>query len=110
VEELDVTFTAPAPFDPVTLLEEHLALGWEFEVEVVIDAPLESVGRCLPRTVGRLEPVDEQTTRLVGSTSSPVWYAEQLAAIHASYRIVRGAEVQKAARRIGQRLLTAGEG
>ena len=44
VEVLDDTFTPPADLDPVALLEEHLAVGWEYEVEVVIDAPLATVG------------------------------------------------------------------
>jgi hypothetical protein len=38
-----------------------------------------------------------------------VWYAEQLALIPASYRIVRCPELQECARVIGQRLLAAGE-
>ncbi len=48
-----------------------------------------------------------QTTRLVGSTSNPWWYAEQLAAVPASYRIVRCPELQECARVVGQRLLAA---
>lgn len=80
----------------------------EYDVEVVIDAPFETVARCLPRALGLLERLDAQTTRLVGSTSNPVWYAEQLAAIPASYRIVRSPELQEAARVLGQRLLAAG--
>jgi hypothetical protein len=44
---------------------------------------------------------------LVGSTSNPVWYAEQLAAIPAAYRIVSCPELQEAARVLGERLLTA---
>ena len=107
VELLDGTCSPPADLDPVALLEEHLAVGWEYDVEVVIDAPVEVSGRCLPRTLGRLEPVDAATSRLVGSTSNPAWYAEQLAATPASYRIVRPAELQEAARVIGQRLLQA---
>jgi predicted DNA-binding transcriptional regulator YafY len=109
VEVLEDTFGAPAEFDPVALLEKHLAVGWEYDVEVVIDAPLNRVGRCLPRALGLLEPVDADTTRLVGSTSNPWWYAEQLAALPASYRIVRCPELQECARVIGQRLLAAGE-
>ena len=89
------------------LLEEHLAVGWEYEVEVVIDAPLDAVAARLPRALGRLEPVDDTTTRLVGSTSNPWWYAEQLAAIPAPYRIVGGPELQETARVVGQRLLAA---
>jgi predicted DNA-binding transcriptional regulator YafY len=107
-EVLDGTFVPPAGLDPVAALEEHFALGWEYDVEVVIDAPLDSVAPCVPRAIGRLEPVDATTTRLVGSTGNPAWYAEQLAAIPASYRIVKCPEVQRAARVLGQRLLAAG--
>jgi predicted DNA-binding transcriptional regulator YafY len=108
VEVLDDTFSPPADLDPVAMLEEHLAVGWEYDVEVVIDAPLDNVGRCIPRALGRLEPLDAETSRLAGSTSNPFWYAEQLAAIPASYRIVKCRELQEAARVLGQRLLAAG--
>ena len=67
------------------------------------------MARCLSRALGRLEPLDAGTTRLVGSTSNPVWYAEQLAALPAPYRIVRCPELQEAARVLGQRLLAAGQ-
>jgi predicted DNA-binding transcriptional regulator YafY len=108
VELLDDTFRPPADLDPVATLEEHLAVGWEYDIEVVVDAPFDTVARCLPRALGRLEPLDAETTRLVGSTSNPVWYAEQLAAIPASYRIVSCPELKQAARVLGQRLLAAG--
>lgn len=107
VEVLDGTFSPPADLDPVAVLEEHLAVGWEYEVEIIIDAPADTVARCLPRAIGRLEPVDAQTTRLAGSTSNPVWYAERLAAIPAPYRIVKCPEIAEAARDLGQRLLLA---
>lgn len=106
---LDDTFRPPADLDPVAMLESHLAVGWEYDVEVHISAPLDRVARCLHRALGRLEPVDADTCRLVGSTSNPTWYAEQLAVIPAPYRVVRSPELQAAARMIGQRLLAAGE-
>jgi predicted DNA-binding transcriptional regulator YafY len=109
VEVLDDTFSPPADLDPVAVLEEHLAVGWEYDTEVVIDAPFDTVARRLPRALGQLKPLDARTTRLVGSTSNPVWYAEQLAAVPAGYRIVKCPELQKAARVLGQRLLAAGE-
>jgi predicted DNA-binding transcriptional regulator YafY len=107
VEVLDDTFAPPADLDPVAVLEEHLAEGWEYDVEVVIYAPAAAVARCVPRALGRLESLDDDTSRLVGSTSNPVWYAEQLAALPAPYRIVRCPELQAAARVLGQRLLAA---
>ncbi|MGH8892531.1 MAG: helix-turn-helix transcriptional regulator [Actinomycetes bacterium] len=109
VEVLEDTFSPPADLDPVAVLEEHLAVGWEYDVEVVIDAPVGTVSRCLPRAIGRLEPLDAETTRLVGSTSNPTWYAEQLATVPASFRIVRCPEVQAAVHALGKRLLAAGE-
>jgi predicted DNA-binding transcriptional regulator YafY len=101
------TVDRPADLEPVAELEAHLAAGWEYEVEVAIDAPADAVAPCLPRTVGAVEPVGATTCRLVGSTSDPSWYAEELAKIRAPYRIVRGAEVREAARQLGDRLLAA---
>ena len=108
VQLLQVPFSPPVGLNPVAVLEDHLAVGWEYDVEVVIDAPRDTMTRCLPRTLGRLEPLDAEGTRLVGSTSNPMWYAGQLAAIPASYRIVRCPELRKAAHVLGQRLLAAG--
>jgi predicted DNA-binding transcriptional regulator YafY len=109
VQMLDDTFRPPTDLDPVAMLEEHLAVGWEYDCEVVIDASLPVVGRCLPRALGRLEPLDHGSTRLVGSTSNPVWYAEQLVAVPAGYRILGCAELQQAARTLGQRLIAAAD-
>lgn len=110
VEPLDDSFTPPPDLDAVAMLEAHLAVGWEFEVEVLIDAPIAMVARCLPRTLGRLEEVDDSTTRLVGSTSNPAMYVEQLAVVPADFRVVQGEEVTKAARVLGERLLAAAGG
>jgi predicted DNA-binding transcriptional regulator YafY len=111
VQEVSIlagTFVPPADLDPVTTLEEHLAVGWEYDVEVIIDAAAESVVQCIPRGLGVVEPLDAATTKLVGSTSNPTWYAQQLAAIPVSFRIVGCPELQRAAQTLGQRLLTAG--
>jgi predicted DNA-binding transcriptional regulator YafY len=106
-ELLTAGFTPPAGLDPVAELEDHLAVGWEYEVEVVIEAPVERAARCLPRTLGRLDAVDATTSRLVGSTSNTEWYAEQLTAAPGPYRIVHGPELQESVRRLGRRALAA---
>ena len=87
------------------MLEEHLAAGWEYAVEVVVAAPLDRVQRYLSPALGRLEPVEAEATRLRGSTSSPAWYAEQLAGIPDSFTVVGGPEVQHAVAALGRRLL-----
>jgi predicted DNA-binding transcriptional regulator YafY len=106
---LDDTFSPPAELDPIALLEAHLAVGWRYDVEIVIDAPADTVARCVPRTLGRLEPLDTAATRLIGSTDNPRWYAERLVVIPAPYRIVRCPELRQAAHHLGQRLLAASE-
>ncbi len=107
VEELDGTCEPPPGLDAVAVLEENLAVGWEYTVDVVIEAPVETVSRSLPRSLGRLEVVDGGTTRLVASTSNPWWYAEQLAVLPAPFRVLGGAELRATTRAIGQRLLDA---
>jgi predicted DNA-binding transcriptional regulator YafY len=107
VRVLDAGFRPPADLDPVAALEEHLAVGWEHPVEVVIEAPLDRVA-WLPRRLGRLEAVDDQTTRLTGSTSNPASYAEGLALLPVPFRVVAGDEVRDAVRELGRRLLAAG--
>ncbi|CAM5695428.1 helix-turn-helix transcriptional regulator [Streptomyces aurantiogriseus] len=109
VTTLDTTFTPPEDLDALTTLEEHLAEGWTYEVEVVIDAPATQVARHLPRTLGRLEPLDAHTTRLLATTDEPEWYVRQLTALNAPFRILGPRELQEAARNLGQRLLSAAE-
>ncbi|HEU4567101.1 MAG TPA: WYL domain-containing protein [Marmoricola sp.] len=107
VEVLDAPFSPPAGLDPVAALEDHLASGWEYDTEVVIDAPMAQLEGRVPRMLGRLTAIDDSSTRLVGSTSNPTGYAEGLALVPASYRVVRGTELRDAVRRLGRRLLDA---
>ena len=107
VEPLDEPFERPADLDPVTMLEQHLAVGWEFAVEVVVEAPLERVRRYLSPALGRLDAVDDEHTSLTGSTGNPYWYAEQLAVLPAPFRVVSGVELQHTVATLGRRLLDA---
>ncbi len=107
VAVLDAAFSPPADLDPVAMLEEHLSVGWEYQTEVLIESPAEPLSRWLPRALGRLEPVDDVTCRLVGTTSNPIWYAEQLAAVPRIARVVGGPELRSAVRTLGERLAAA---
>lgn len=107
VEVLADTFRPPVELDPVATLEEHLAVGWGYDVDVVIEAPVDAVQRCVSRSLGRLEPLAADTCRLTGSTDNPWWYAENLVRIPAPYRIVECRELRDAVHVLGQRLLAA---
>lgn len=104
---LDQRFDPPAELDPVAMLEAHLAVGWEYAVDVVVQAPLERVRRCLSPALGRLEPVDDLTTRLVGSTGNPHWYAEQLAVLPGPFTVVAGVELRHTVAALGERFRAA---
>jgi predicted DNA-binding transcriptional regulator YafY len=101
------SFEPPDGLDPVAALEQHLSSGWDYEVDVLIYAAFDRAGWCLPRVLGRLEAVDDETTRLSGTTSNPIWYAEQLAVISVDFEVRGGVELRDSVRAIGQRFIGA---
>jgi predicted DNA-binding transcriptional regulator YafY len=109
IERLTEPFTPPADLDPVAALEAHLAVGWEFPADVVVEGPLDKVRPCVAPALGRLETEGPERTRIVGSTSNPHWYAEQLARLPAPFRVVEGPELREAVRQLGERMVSAAE-
>ena len=105
---LDDGFDPPEDLDPIATIEEHLSTGWRYDVEVVVDAPPEQVATWLPRSLGRLEAIDADHTRLIATTDEPLWYARRLTAIEAPYRIVSPRELKDAAVELGRSLTRAG--
>jgi hypothetical protein len=109
-EALPEVFTPPPDLDALRTLEEHLSHGWDFQVDVLVDASVEETSRSLPRSMGVLEPDGAGRTRIRATTSNPDWYAGRLAAIPATFRVLGSAELQKAVAALGQRLLRASGG
>lgn len=104
---LEQRFEPPADLDPVADLEHHLGVGWEYDVEIELEAAYDDVVARLPRAMGRLEPLPGDRTRLVGSTSNPWMYAEWLAAVPVPFRVVAGPELTYAVRSTAERLLAS---
>jgi predicted DNA-binding transcriptional regulator YafY len=104
------SYTVPADLDPTRDVEAHLADGWTYEVEVRVDAPFEVAGRCVPRTLGRLQAADERHCLLCGSTDNPRWYAAQLAATELPFAVLRSEEVRAEVRALADRLAKAAQG
>jgi predicted DNA-binding transcriptional regulator YafY len=100
-------FTPPPDLDALRVLEEHLSQGWDYEVDVVVDAPVEEARRWLRRSLARLEPYGDGRTRLRASTGNPDWYARHLAAVEAPFRVLGGPELRKAVTALAQQLMTA---
>jgi predicted DNA-binding transcriptional regulator YafY len=110
IDTLSDTFVPPAELDPFATIEEHLAEGWKYQVEVVVDAPLKEVAQWIPRNLGRLEEIDNDHTRLIGSTDEPGWYVQRLTLVEAPFHIVSPAELAESAQALGRRLVQAGGG
>jgi predicted DNA-binding transcriptional regulator YafY len=108
VEALPDTFTPPQELDALRTLEEHLSQGWTHPVDVLVDATIEETSRWVPRSLGRLEPAEGSRTRLRATTDEPDWYARQLAAIPAPFRVIGSPQIQRATAALGQRLIQAG--
>jgi predicted DNA-binding transcriptional regulator YafY len=107
VEVLPGEFHPPPDLDALAAVEEQLSMGWKYDVEVVIDAPHEECRHWLPRSFGRLEAVDDTTTRLVATTDEPEWYAAQLGNLPMAFRLVGSPEVRQAMQVLGRRFLEA---
>ena len=102
----ETTFVRPE-IDPATEVEEHLGEGWAYSVEIIFESSFAQVNRDLPRVLGRVEPIDDEHCRLIGSTNNPEWYAEELARRSVPFRVVDGDEVRHCVAALGQRLLDA---
>ncbi|MDM7831865.1 helix-turn-helix transcriptional regulator [Cellulomonas edaphi] len=107
VHVLADAFKPPVGLDAVAELEAHLAVGWEYAVDVVVAAPAHRAQTWLPRDLGRLEPVDGSSCRLVATTSNPPWYAARLADVPVPLRVLGGPELVACVRSVGRRLLAA---
>ncbi|MFB9450061.1 WYL domain-containing protein [Dactylosporangium vinaceum] len=107
IDASSVRFEPPPDLDPMAALEEQLAVGWEYDVEVLVEAPYAAALPRVPRSLGRLSPAGESRCRLVATTGDPHWYAQQLAAFPVPIRVLGGPELRAAVAAIGQRLSQA---
>jgi predicted DNA-binding transcriptional regulator YafY len=107
VVELDDSFEPPPDLDPVSSLEEHLGVGWEFATRVVIEASVEEAQRWVHPAMGVLARHTKGCV-LVGSTSNPTMYArEWLARIPLPFRVEGGAELVATTRTVAAQLAAA---
>jgi predicted DNA-binding transcriptional regulator YafY len=107
---VDGRFDPPADLDAIREVERHLAEGWTHEVEVIVQARADRVRPCLPASLGRVVPIDEDSCRLVGSTDEPEWYAGQLALIPAPFTVVGSDVIRTHLQAIAERMSAAASG
>ena len=98
-------FTPPDGLDPVAVLEEHLASGWDFPTRIVFHAPAAEVAPYLRSPMGRLAPLDDHRCVVVGTTSNPAMVAgEWLAGLPFDFTVEGGPELRTAVAQVSARL------
>ena len=98
-------FESPDGLDPVTVLEETLASGWEHDARVVLHAPMAEVAPYLRPTMGRLEPLGDDRCVVTGSTSNPTMYAgEWLAGMPFEITVEGGPELRAAVAEVAAKM------
>ncbi len=101
-------FATPDGLDPVAVLEENLASGWDHETRVVFHAPAADVAPWLRPTMGRLESLGDDRCVVVGSTSNPAMFAgEWLAGMPFEFTVEGGPELRAAVADVAARLARA---
>ena len=93
----------PRPGRP---LEEHLAVGWEYTTELVIDGPIDggAVRVAGARPAGAARRSDNPPDR---HDQQPLLVCRATRPLPAAYRIVGGPELRATARKLAERMLTA---
>ncbi|MGA9746379.1 MAG: WYL domain-containing protein, partial [Nocardioides sp.] len=99
------TFATPDSLDPVAVLEENLASGWEHDARVIFHAPANEVASYLRPTMGRLEPLGDDRCVVTGSTSNPMMYAgEWLAGMPFEITVAGGPELRAAVAEVAAKM------
>ena len=86
------TFVPPADLDPVAELETHLAAGWEYATDVLVEAPLETVSGSSRAGSAGSRRGPRAAPGWSAARATRTWYAEQLAVLPVPFRIVNGPE------------------
>jgi predicted DNA-binding transcriptional regulator YafY len=103
-------FDMPDGLDPVAVLEANLGAGWQYATRVVFEAPFDEVAPWIQPPMGRLEPLDESSCVLVGTTRNTAMYAQEwLAGIPIAFRVEGGEELRAAVVSLVERLRAAVE-
>jgi predicted DNA-binding transcriptional regulator YafY len=102
--EADAVEPEPEGFDAAEHVSRSLAnVPWPWEIEVLLELPLDEARRRVPRTLAELEPADGGTTLRMRATSLD-WTASLLAGLGCSFRIARPEELRASVHELAQRL------
>lgn len=106
IDVLPQQFDPPARLDVQDAVMRSIASArtrWQIDIEIA--APVEEVRAWVPRSIAVLDPIDPNTTRMIGGTENLDWFATRLGELPFPMRINSPAELGPKLREIGERLL-----
>jgi predicted DNA-binding transcriptional regulator YafY len=99
------TFQRPPDFDTMThVLESIATMPWGWQVEVLLEVPLEQAQQMIPRDMAVLSAQDDGVL-MHTSTSNLPWMARYLSQLNCPMRILRPDELRDALRELGESLI-----
>lgn len=105
IDLLPTTFVKPEGLDIIRAIQESLAMSWqEWQVEVIVHAPLAELADEIPNHTALLEEIAPDRTRLRGTTSNLRWYACRILLLPYHMEIVQPPELREEARQHAARL------
>ena len=105
VDLLESAFVRPDDLDVRAAVMASLALvRSDYQVDVEVHAPREAVREFVNPDFAVLEPIDEESTRLISAAESLQWFAWRLSSIPFPMRIVSPPELVEAFRAFGDRM------
>ncbi len=92
--------------DPVELVQRGITVqAWRVSASVVLHAPIERAGHEVMPTVGTLEPIDEESCRLLIGADEMGWLARFLLGLSMSFEVESPMELRREIASIGQALV-----
>lgn len=106
VDLLPEQFTKPEGIDPVRAVTASLAMSRDrYEVELIIDAPVEMVSQWLEQRFAILEPLPDGRTLLRSGSDDLRWFAWRVLAMPFRIEVVKPLELRDTMREMGERLI-----
>lgn len=91
--------------DPVELVQRGITVdAWEYPASVILSAPAERARWEVAPTVGTVEEVDDETSRLIIGADEMGWLARYLLSLSMPFEVESPPELRAELRRIGKEL------
>jgi predicted DNA-binding transcriptional regulator YafY len=92
--------------DPVELVQRGIAVdAWNQRATIVLHVPAGRASASIPPTIGAIQPIDDQTSRLETGADEMIWLAHYLLGLPFAFTVEEPDELKRELSAIGARLV-----